>query len=238
MIRTALIQLAVLAAVGAGMAPAWQAAAGAAQRVVAEPRVHPVSGRRIAEVMSHRAADWLDRPERVREEAPARAVAALELRPGAVVADVGAGSGYYTVRLAREVAPGGRVFATDIQPEMLERLEHRLRRERVEGVTTVLGAADDPRLPAGIFDLILMVDVYHELAEPQLMLRKLKTALGPAGRLVLIEFRKEDPAVPIHPEHKMSVAEARLELEAEGYHLRQVIDVLPWQHILVFTAAS
>ena len=213
-------------------------AADPGQRVAADRRVHPVSGRRIADVMSHRAADWLDRPERLQEEQPHRAVAALGLRPGDVVADVGAGTGYYTVRLARAVAPGGRVVATDIQPEMLELLEARLTRERVEGVTTVLGAAGDPRLPERTFDLILMVDVYHELAEPQLMLRKLRTALRPGGRLVLIEFRKEDPRVPIRPEHKMSVAEASLELEAEGYELAEVLDVLPWQHILVFRTAA
>jgi ubiquinone/menaquinone biosynthesis C-methylase UbiE len=202
------------------------------------PGVHPVSGRRIADVMSHRGADWLDRPERVQEEQPHRAVAALALRPGDVVADVGAGTGYYTVRLARAVAPGGQVYATDIQPEMIARLERRLRHERVTGVTPVLATADDPKLPAGTFDLILMVDVYHELAEPQLMLRRLRTALKPGGRLVLVEFRKEDPRVPIRPEHKMSVAEAKLELEAEGYRLQRVIDVLPWQHILVFTPAG
>jgi ubiquinone/menaquinone biosynthesis C-methylase UbiE len=202
------------------------------------PGIHPVSGRRIADVMSHRGADWLDRPERLQEEQPHRAVAALGLRPGDVVADVGAGTGYYTVRLARAVAPGGQVYATDIQPEMLARLERRLRQERVQGVTPVLGTADDPRLPAATVDLILMVDVYHELAEPQLMLRKLRAALKPGGRLVLIEFRKEDPRVPIRPEHKMSVTEAKLELEAEGYRLQRVIDVLPWQHILVFTPAE
>jgi ubiquinone/menaquinone biosynthesis C-methylase UbiE len=202
------------------------------------PGVHPVSGRRIADVMSHRGADWLDRPERVQEEQPHRAVAALGLRPGDVIADVGAGTGYYTVRLARAVAPGGQVYATDIQPEMLARLERRLQQERVQGVTTVLGTVTDPRLPEATFDLILMVDVYHELAEPQLMLRKLRAALKPGGRLVLIEYRKEDPRVPIRPEHKMSVAEAKLELEAEGYRLQRVIDVLPWQHILVFTPAE
>jgi ubiquinone/menaquinone biosynthesis C-methylase UbiE len=235
--RVVIVALALWVGLQAG--PGWQplAIAAAGQVVTTEPGVHPVSGRRIADVMSHRGADWLDRPERVQEEQPHRAIAALGLRPGDVVADVGAGTGYYTVRLARAVAPGGQVYATDIQPEMLARLDRRVRDERVRGVTPILATEDDPRLPPGGLDLILMVDVYHELARPQLMLRKLRAALKPGGRLVLIEFRKEDPRVPIRPEHKMSVAEARLELEAEGYQLDRVIGVLPWQHILVFTVA-
>ena len=199
--------------------------------------VHPVTGRQIAPVMSHLGADWLDRPERDREEAPTLALDALGVGPGQIVADVGAGSGYFTERLARRVGPAGRVYAVDIQPEMLERLEARVRRAGLDNVTPVLGADADPRLPPRRCDLILMVDVYHELARPQLMLRRLAAALAPGGRLVLLEYRKEDPDVPIRPEHKMSVADARAELEAEGYALDRVIDVLPRQHILVFTVA-
>jgi ubiquinone/menaquinone biosynthesis C-methylase UbiE len=150
------------------------------------------------------------------------------------VADVGAGSGYYTVRLAKQVGPIGRVFATDIQPEMLSILRKRLSRERLDNVELVQATEVDPRLPAGQLDLILMVDVYHELARPQEVLRNLRTALKPDGRLVLIEYRKESAWVPIREEHKMSVKEARMELEAEGYRFDRVIDVLPWQHILVF----
>jgi SAM-dependent methyltransferase len=196
--------------------------------------VHPVSGRRIAGVMGYEGADWLDRPERESEEQPTRAIKALDVEPGQVVADVGAGSGYYTVRLAKAVGPNGRVLATDIQPEMLELLRQRVARERLGNVELVLGREDDPRLPAAAVDLVLMVDVYHELARPQVMLRRLRTALKPEGRLVLVEFRKESRWVPIREEHKMSVAEARMELEAEGYRFDRVIDVLPWQHILVF----
>lgn len=199
--------------------------------------VHPVTGRRIAPVMSHLGADWLDRSERDREEAPARALDALRVRPGQTVADVGAGTGYFTERLARRVGPRGRVYAVDIQQEMLDRLEIRVRRAGLNNVTPVLGGEADPRLPAGRCDLILMVDVYHELARPQEMLRRLAAALAPGGRLVLLEYRKEDPAIPIRPEHKMSVADARAELEAEGFALDRVIDVLPRQHILVFTVA-
>ena len=195
---------------------------------------HPISGRVIAQVMGYIGADWLDRPERESEEHPASAIAALDIRPGQVVADVGAGSGYYTVRLAERVGPTGRVFATDIQPEMLSLLRTRIERARLTNVDLVLSAEADPRLPEGRFDLVLMVDVYHELAHPQEVLRKLRASLTPDGRLVLIEFRKENAWVPIREEHKMSAREARMELEAEGYRFDRVIDVLPWQHILVF----
>jgi ubiquinone/menaquinone biosynthesis C-methylase UbiE len=195
---------------------------------------HPVSGRTIANVMSHQAAVWLDRPEREREEAPREAIKALAIKRGASIADVGAGSGYYTVLLARAVGERGRVYATDIQPEMLELTRRKVAREQLSNVEVILGSEDDPRLPAGAIDLILMVDVYHELARPQAMLRALKRVLRPGGRLVLIEFRKESRDVPIREEHKMSVTEARTELEAEGYKFDKVIDVLPWQHILVF----
>jgi ubiquinone/menaquinone biosynthesis C-methylase UbiE len=201
---------------------------------LAEAQRHPVSGRVIAQVMGYEGADWLERPEREDEEQPSKAIRALGIKPGQVVADVGAGSGYYTVRLAKQVGPIGRVFATDIQPEMLSLLKKRLSRERLDNVELVLATDVDPRLPEGQLDLILMVDVYHELARPQEVLRKLRAALKPDGRLVLIEFRKESAWVPIREEHKMSVKEARMELEAEGYRFDRVIDVLPWQHILVF----
>ena len=199
---------------------------------------HPVSGRVIAPVMGYEGAAWLERPEREDEEQPSRAIRALGIKPGQVVADVGAGSGYYTVRLARQVGPTGRVFATDIQPEMLSMLQKRLKRERLDNVELVQATEVDPRLPEGELDLILMVDVYHELSRPQEVLRRLRTALKPDGRLVLIEFRKESDWVPIREEHKMSVKEARIELEAEGYRFDRVIDVLPWQHILVFAPAT
>jgi ubiquinone/menaquinone biosynthesis C-methylase UbiE len=196
---------------------------------------HPVSGRRIASVMDARGAEWLDRPEREREEAPAKAIAALDVRPGQTVADIGAGSGYYTVRMAEAVGPKGRVYATDIQPAMLDLIRKKLAaKKNAENVELVLGTLTESKLPDAAMDLALMVDVYHELAQPQAFLRSLKRALKPDGRLVLIEFRKESAWVPIREEHKMSVAEARMELEAEGYTFVQTIDVLPWQHILVF----
>jgi protein-L-isoaspartate O-methyltransferase len=195
---------------------------------------HPVSGRRIANVMGHEGAPWLERPEREAEEAPTKAVAALALRPGQMVADIGAGSGYYTMLLSKAVGPRGRVYATDIQPEMLALIKKKVDGTGTSNVQLVLGTATESQLPDAAVDLALMVDVYHELAQPQTFLRSVKRALRPEGRLVLIEFRKESPWVPIRDEHKMTIGDARLELEAEGYRFDRVIDVLPWQHILVF----
>jgi ubiquinone/menaquinone biosynthesis C-methylase UbiE len=199
------------------------------------PGTHPISGRRFAGVMGFQGAPWLERPEREMEEEPDKALDALQLTRGSSVADVGAGSGYFTVRMAERVGPDGRVYAVDIQPEMLRLLGERLKRGRITNVTPVLGAIDDPKLPEATLDLILMVDVYHEFSEPQKMLRRMRAALKPGGRLVLLEYRKEDPTVPIRFEHKMSVAEAKMEVEAEGFTLAKVDEALPRQHILIFT---
>ena len=202
---------------------------------VTPPGVHPISGRRFAGVMGWQGAGWLERSEREFEEAPEKALDALGSLTGHTVADVGAGSGYFTVRLAARVGTQGRVYANDLQPEMLKMLAARLAREKVSNVTLVPGAVDDVRLPAASVDLVLMVDVYHEFSEPQKMLRSIRTSLKPGGRLVLLEYRKEDPEVPIRLEHKMSIAEARLEVEAEGFSLSKVDDRLPRQHILIFS---
>jgi len=196
-------------------------------------RRHPVSGRIFAPVMGVGGAGWLERPEREDEEAPSKALDALELKPGMVVADIGAGSGYYSSRIARRVGPTGRVYATDIQQGMIDILDRRITAEGLTNITTVLGGMDDPRLPPASIDLAIMVDVYHELQQPQLFLQRLKGTFKPNGRLVLLEFRKEDPKVPILEVHKMSVAEVKQEMEAEGFVLDKVIDVLPWQHIIV-----
>jgi precorrin-6B methylase 2 len=201
------------------------------------PGVHPVSGRVFAPVMGYQGADWLDRDERAQEEDPDTALNAIRIAEGSTVADVGAGSGYMTVRLARRVGPSGRVYANDVQPEMLDLLRRRLARERIANVELVQGTVDDPRLPASAVDLILMVDVYHEFSQPQIMLRRMREALRPGGRLVLLEYRKEDPSVPIRPEHKMTIAEAKMEVEAEGYRLARVDHRLPRQHILIFELA-
>jgi ubiquinone/menaquinone biosynthesis C-methylase UbiE len=205
------------------------------QQTTASPGTHPVTGRRFAGVMGYQGAEWLDRAERVDEEEPDIAIDAIKIETGSTVADVGAGSGYMTVRMARKVGPTGKVYANDIQPEMLMLLRQRLAKEKITNVETVLGGVDDPKLPAETLDLILMVDVYHEFQQPQAMLRHMRAALKPGGRLVLLEYRKEDPSIPIRLEHKMAVSEAKLEIEAEGFKLSKVDSVLPRQHILIFT---
>ena len=199
------------------------------------PGVHPISGRRFAPVMGYQGADWLERSERDEEEAPDIALNVLKIPRGASVADIGAGSGFITERLSARVGPTGRVFANDLQPQMLQILGRRLAQRNITNVTLVQGTIDDPKLDAASVDLEIMVDVYHELSQPQAMLRRLRAALKPGGRLVLLEYRKEDPTIPIKFEHKMSVAEAKIELEAEGFALARVDEALPRQHILIFT---
>jgi ubiquinone/menaquinone biosynthesis C-methylase UbiE len=199
------------------------------------PGVHPISGRRFAPVMGWQGADWLERTERDDEEEPNVALSVLKIEKGSAVADIGAGSGFLTERLAARVGPGGRVYANDLQPQMLQMLAARLAKKKITNVTLVQGDIDDPKLPSSSVDLEIMVDVYHEFSQPQAMLRKLRTALKPGGRMVLVEYRKEDPTVPIKFEHKMSVAEAKMEVEAEGFALSKVDESLPRQHILIFT---
>jgi ubiquinone/menaquinone biosynthesis C-methylase UbiE len=185
--------------------------------------------------MGVEGADWLDRAERDSEEEPDHAIDVLKIAKGSSVADVGAGSGYMTIKLAKKVGPEGKVFATDIQSGMIELLNKRIAKGKITNVSAILGTQDDPRLPVDTLDLVLMVDVYHELSQPQLMLRHIKASLKTGGRLVLLEYRKEDPNVPIKPEHKMSVAEAKLEVEGEGFKLTRTNEDLPRQHILIFT---
>jgi ubiquinone/menaquinone biosynthesis C-methylase UbiE len=195
---------------------------------------HPISGRPYAGVMGAAGADWLTRPERAAEEQPDQAIALLDIAKGATVADIGAGNGYMTWRLAERVGPGGKVFANDIQPEMLALLRRNMEQRKLKNVETVLGTFDDPKLPANAFGLVLLVDVYHEFSEPQKMLRRIREALKADGRLVLLEYRGEDPSVPIRPEHKMTVSQVRAELEPEGYRMDRVLEDLPRQHILIF----
>ncbi len=203
--------------------------------LAAQTGVHPLSGRRYAATMGVEGADWLDRAERDQEEDPDRAIAVLKLQKGMTVADIGAGSGYMTEKLSKRVGPTGRVYANDIQQGMLDLIARRVAKRKLTNVTPVLGTQDDPRLPLESLDLVLMMDVYHELSQPQLMLRHVRASLKPGGRLVLVEYRKEDPSLPIKPEHKMSVAEAKLEVEAEGFTLTTKNEDLPRQHILIFT---
>src|SRR5262245_56015475 len=196
-------------------------------------RRHPVSGRIFAPVMGVGGAGWLERPEREDEEAPSKAIELLEIKPGMTVADIGAGSGYYSARIAKKVGPAGHVYATDIQPGMIELLERRIKSEGLTNMSTVLGGMDDPKLAPKSIDLAIMVDVYHELQQPQIFLQRLKESFKPGGRLVLLEFRKEDPKIPILEVHKMSVAEVKQEMEAEGYEIDKVLEGLPWQHLII-----
>lgn len=206
--------------------------------VAAAQQEHPLTGRKIAPVMSAGGAGWLDRNERESEEHPDEALGALNLKRGMVVADVGAGTGYMSLKMAKLVGPSGKVYAEDIQPEMLRMLRENAAKAHASNVETVLGTETDPKLPAGQLDLILLVDVYHEFSQPQKMVRQLRDALKPDGRLVLLEYRKEDPNIPIRPEHKMSVQEVKTELEAEGLKLQPVIEILPRQHILILKKAQ
>lgn len=190
-------------------------------------------GREIAAyIMGHGAIRWLERPEREKEEQPARLVEALELKPADVVADVGAGSGYMSFRMAPQVA---KVLAVEIQQEMIDFLRKRARELEVPNVEAVLGTPTDPKLPPGGVDLVLMVDVYHELDHPVEMMMAIRKALRRGGRVVLVEYRAEDPNVPMKPLHKMTVEQAKLEMATFGLKWVKTVDVLPWQHILVFS---
>lgn len=195
---------------------------------------HPITGRPIASVMGIGGAEWLERSEREIEELPETALDKIGINPGMVVADVGAGVGYFSVRLAKRVGKEGKILAVDVQPEMLAILKERAASAKVTNIQTILGSESDPHLPPNSCDLILMVDVYHELSQPQHMLQRMKQALRADGRLVLLEYRKEDPHIPIRSEHKMSVADAKTEVEAEGFKLDRVLPDLPRQHILIF----
>jgi ubiquinone/menaquinone biosynthesis C-methylase UbiE len=191
--------------------------------------------RQPAPVMSVEGADWLTRPERIQEEDPDRMLSALDIKKGSVVADIGAGVGYHVWRLAEIVGPTGKVIGEDIQDAMIRLLKKNIDDRKLKNVEIVLGTPTDPKLPAKALDLVLMVDVYHEFSEPATMMKHIQNALKPDGRLVLVEFRKEDPRVPIQPLHKMSVEEVRSELEPLGFKFQRALEFLPWQHILIFT---
>lgn len=183
-------------------------------------------------------ADWLVRPERIGEEDPDRMLAALEIKRGSVVADIGAGVGYHVWRLAEIVGPSGKVIGEDIQEGMIELMKKNIEMRKLRNVEIVLGTPTDPRLPQASLDLVLMVDVYHEFSDPVTMMRQIRRALKPDGRVVLVEFRKEDPNVPIQPLHKMSVQEVRSELEPLGFKFQRSLEFLPWQHILIFSVGN
>jgi ubiquinone/menaquinone biosynthesis C-methylase UbiE len=191
-------------------------------------------GREIARVMGHQAAGWLERPEREHEERPELLITALKLKPGDTVADIGAGTGYHTRRLARVIGTNGVVYAVDIQPEMLSLLTNRLATENTFNVRPVLGTVTDPGLPPAALDLILMADVYHEFDHPYEMVSAMCRSLKPGGRIVFVEFRGEDPDVPIKRLHKMTEAQVRREMSALPLEWRETIGALPQQHAIVF----
>ena len=199
---------------------------------------HPITGRHYAGAMGVAGAPWLVRDEREAEEHPDQALDELKIAKGSIVADVGAGVGYMSWRLAARVGPVGRVYANDIQPEMLELLKKNMAERHIANVVPVLGEPDDPKLPLGQMDLVLLVDVYHEFEQPQRMLGHIRESLKPDGRLVLLEYRAEDPRVPILPLHKMTVDQVKAEIEPEGFRLDQVIETLPRQHIIIFKRKS
>jgi len=191
-------------------------------------------GREIARVMSFHGAEWLERPERVEEERPERLLSALDLTPGMTVADIGAGTGYYSWRIAQRVGMGGTVYAVDIQPEMIKLLEQQMSRRAAVNVKAVLGTLTDPRLPPAGVDLALMVDVYHEFEYPYEMLTAIVRALKPGGRLVFVEFRGGDAAVPIKPLHTMTEAQVRKEAAVHALEWVKTARDLPWQNAVVF----
>jgi ubiquinone/menaquinone biosynthesis C-methylase UbiE len=205
----------------------------ALQPLIAQTRpTHPLTGRRVAEPATD--ANWWERAQREKEEQPERALDLIGIEKGLVVADVGAGTGYMTVRLARRVGPTGKVYATDLQPRLLAILNARARYLKLSNIELVQGAIDDAKLPAGAIDLALLVDVYHEFWRPQEMLQSIKRALKPGGRLVLLEYRKEDNTLPIMYDHTMSATEVRTEVGAEGFVFDRLFEDLPRQRIIVF----
>jgi len=240
--RTLPILLACLSALtllsSANIAAAPQAAAADTryERVVPSPDGigKRYMGREIAGVMGWEGAQWLERESRAREERPELLLRELMLAPGMTVADIGAGTGYYTWQLAKHVGPGGHVYAVDVQPKMISMLDSQMVRRGVRNVTSVLGSETTVKLPPASVDLAIMVDVYHELAYPSEVLDSIIEALKPGGRVVFVEYRSEDPAVSIKPLHKMSERQVRREATAHGLKWERSIESLPMQHAIVF----
>ena len=184
--------------------------------------------------MGHLAAEWLNRPGRIQEEMPDEVVANMSLAPDAVVADIGAGSGYFSFRIAKLV-PQGKVMAVDIQPEMLQIIADRMEAENITNIDRVLGEVDNPNLPPESIDAALMVDAYHEFSHPFEMIDGIYRALKPGGRIFLLEYRGEDASVPIRPLHKMTEVQAVKEMSVFGLEWTDTLDFLPWQHMMIFT---
>jgi protein-L-isoaspartate O-methyltransferase len=204
-------------------------------------RIHDPNGtgkfymeREIAQVMGHEGAGWLERPEREKEEEPKKLLKVLDFKAGQVVADIGAGSGYYSFRIAEKVGPRGKVLAVDIQKEMLDIIRRRMKKQEVKNIEPILGTETDPKLPENGVDLILLVDVYHEFSYPYEMTEAFVKALKPGGRLVFVEFRKEDRNVPIKEVHKMTIRQVLNEMEPHPLKHAKTDKSLPWQHVIIF----
>ncbi len=191
-------------------------------------------GREIALVMGHEAAGWLDRPEREEEEKPSKLLELLAIKQGQVVADVGAGSGYHALRIAKLVGDKGRVYAVDIQEEMLTIIADKAKKQKLGNVEGVLGKIDDPKLPKGKVDLVILVDVYHEFSHPYEMMQGIVKSLKPGGRVAFVEYRAEDERVPIKRVHKMSERQVIREMEPFPMKHVKTHGELPWQHLIVF----
>jgi ubiquinone/menaquinone biosynthesis C-methylase UbiE len=206
-----------------------------AQATEAPPALTEYMGRQIAQTMHFTGAEWLTRDTRENEERCSLMLSNLGVKRGQTVCDMGCGNGFYTIKMAKLVGAKGKVLAVDIQPEMLEMLEVAAKRAKVDkNIEPILGEFHDPKLPKEKVDLILCVDVYHEFSHPEQMLAAMRQSLAPGGMLVLVEFRAEDPEVPILPEHKMSKEQVVKELGANGFKLAKQFDRLPWQHMLWF----
>jgi ubiquinone/menaquinone biosynthesis C-methylase UbiE len=202
--------------------------------VIIPPARTSYLGRRIAQTMGYGGASWLIRSNREDEERCSEVLKQLELKPGMVVCDMGCGNGYYSLMMAEAVGSKGKVLAVDIQPEMLHLLELRCREQGIENIEPILGSLIDPNLPADSVDLLLMVDVYHEFSHPQQMLAGIRKSLKEGGLVALLEYREEDPNVPIKPLHKMSKRQILREYKANGFRLAKQYDKLPWQHMMFF----
>jgi ubiquinone/menaquinone biosynthesis C-methylase UbiE len=198
------------------------------------PPLKEYMGREIAPYMTYQGADWLIREEREREEACSQLLKILKIEPGQTICDMGCGNGFYSLKLAELTGEKGKVLAVDIQPEMLTLLKERAKKAGVTNVEPVLGSVIDPHLPAESVDLMLLVDVYHEFSHPEHMLRAIRKSLKAEGKVVLVEFRAEDPNVPIKPLHKMTKKQIMKEWPANGYKLVDEYEKLPWQHVMFF----
>lgn len=221
------------------LATSFPAALVRAQEAKLEKKIPPAKthymGRRIAQTMSFHGASWLIRSEREQEERPSQVLPQLGLKPGMTVCDMGCGNGFYSIEMAKQVAPGD-VLAVDIQQEMLHLLKLRAEEAGVDNIKPLLGTAVDPQLAPASVDLVLMVDVYHEFSHPRQMLAAIRQSLKPGGQVALLEYREEDPRVPIKPEHKMSKRQILQEYSANGFRLAKEYDQLPWQHLMFFEA--